>query len=168
MLSRLIIILRTWAFFKKKSLWSLFDVNGIIKRFVNVPNLAPWKVSVSISTVSGLASSMVSFTGSDSASTSKGDDKRKRRWRERDNSRERLLIKGWLLFEEQRILNCQMSGCCLLNCSTGQASVVKRRTALWIRWINNQYSVEINWLSPARWITLSTFWTTGANTPNMY
>ena len=58
---------------------------------------------MSISIASGLASSMVSFAGSDSASVSKGDDKRKRRWREGDYSRARLLIKGWLLFEEIRI-----------------------------------------------------------------
>ena len=58
---------------------------------------------MSISIASGLASSMVSFAGSDSASISKGDDKRKRRWREADYSRARLLIKGWLLFEEIRI-----------------------------------------------------------------
>ena len=58
---------------------------------------------MSISIASGLASAMVSSAGSDSTSTSKGGDKRKRRWREGDYSRERLLIKGWLLFEEIRI-----------------------------------------------------------------
>ena len=45
---------------------------------------------MSISIASGLASSMVSFAGSDSTSTSKGGDKRKRRWREGDYSREAI------------------------------------------------------------------------------
>ena len=126
MLSRLIIILTTWAFFKKKLLWSFFDVNGIIKRFEKVPNLAPWKVSMSISIASGLASSMVSFAGSDSASISKGDDKRKRRWREGDYSRARLLIKGWLLFEE--ILQiCEFFGCLILSFKLSPTESVSRR-----------------------------------------